>query len=86
MTLESQFQRLSQSLSTIQFFDFKNRLNFAAPNRRKSEKTRGYRDLAPVPGERRPMVVAMVENETAGEDRRREGVGREEVKRGSYVR
>lgn len=32
------------------------------------------------------MVVAMVENETAGEDRRREGVGREEVKRGSYVR
>lgn len=32
------------------------------------------------------MVVAMVENETAGEDRRLEGVSREEAKRGSYVR
>lgn len=64
-------------------FRFKKPVEFC---RLETEKTRGCRDLALVPGERRPMVVAMVENETAGEDRRREGVDREEVKRGSYVR
>lgn len=72
----------------IQFFDFENCPNFiiSIVRAKSVEKTRGCRDLTLVPGERRLMVVAMVENETAGEDRRLEGVGREEAKRGSYVR